>query len=102
MRDGPARVRPGAAPQAVVLDPDAIPEPDDDAMTSAACRTPKLHGVILGYSLAHFRFRNDKGEVVEEVALKPGDDVTHHHRRRRRDRSRSGARSSSPTTSRPR
>jgi lipoprotein-releasing system permease protein len=37
---------------------------------------PKLHGVIPGYSIAHFRFRNEHGQVVEEAVLKPGDDVT--------------------------
>ena len=36
---------------------------------------PKLHGVILGYTIAHFRYRNAQGVLVEEAALKEGDDV---------------------------
>ena len=57
-----------------VEDPNALPPPDMDA----AVGTPpvKLNGVIPGYTLAHFRFRNDDGETVEEAALHPGDDVT--------------------------
>jgi len=55
--------------------PGDIPEPDPDIM-KAAMPAPELHGVIPGYSLAHFRFRNEHGQVVEEAVLKPGDDVT--------------------------
>lgn len=58
----------------VVPVPNAIPEPDAAAMTDGLPK-PKLHGVIPGFSLAHFRFR-EHGQVVEEVALYPGDDVT--------------------------
>jgi lipoprotein-releasing system permease protein len=31
--------------------------------------------VIVGYAIAHFRYRDDKGQTVEEVALEEGDDV---------------------------
>jgi lipoprotein-releasing system permease protein len=55
--------------------PGDIPEPDPDIM-KAGMPAPELHGVIPGYSLAHFRFRNEHGQVVEEAVLKPGDDVT--------------------------
>ncbi|HEV3383463.1 MAG TPA: hypothetical protein VG097_01540, partial [Gemmata sp.] len=56
-------------------DPNAPPPPDMKIMT-ANMPEPKLHGVILGYTLAHFRFRNKEGNVVEEVGLDEGDDVT--------------------------
>jgi len=62
-------------PKALVPDPNAIPEPDEKAMTQDM-PVAKPHGVIPGFTLAHFRFRDDKGVVVEEAALKPGDDVT--------------------------
>jgi len=63
------------APKPLVRDPLAIPEPDENAM-KVGMPVPKLHGVIPGYTLAHFRFRDEHGHVVEEVALRPGDDVT--------------------------
>jgi lipoprotein-releasing system permease protein len=53
--------------------PGAIPPPD--MQETVGIPQPKLHGVILGYTLAHFRYRDDKGQVVEEQALQPGDDV---------------------------
>ena len=56
-------------------DPDAIPEPDQNAMVSGMPE-PKLYGVIPGYTLAHFRYRDENGHVVEEAVLKPGDAVT--------------------------
>ncbi len=56
-------------------DPGALPPPDINVMKSKMAE-PKLHGVILGYTLAHFRFRDEEGKVVEEVALDEGDDVT--------------------------
>ncbi len=59
----------------VVIDPTALPEPDAGAMTKDM-PLPKLNGVIPGYTIAHFRFRDENGQVVEEVGLKPGDDVT--------------------------
>lgn len=51
-----------------------VPEPDKNAMT-VGVEKPKLNGVVLGYSLAHFRYRDKAGNVIEDVALKPGDDV---------------------------
>lgn len=37
---------------------------------------PRMTGIIIGYSLSHFRFTDTKtGEVKEEAVLKPGDDV---------------------------
>ncbi len=72
MRVGPEVIPP--APSRPLL-PGQIPEPDQNAMT-AQMPVAKLHGVIPGYSLAHFRFRNEHGQVVEEAVLKEGDDVT--------------------------
>lgn len=72
LRDDPA-VAP-IAPRRPLL-PGEIPEPDDNAM-KADMPIAKLYGVIPGYSLAHFRFRNEQGQVVTEAVLKPGDDVT--------------------------
>ena len=58
-----------------VKDPNALPEPDAGTMQEGMTK-PKLHGVIVGYTIAHFRYRDEKtGEVVEEAALKHGDDV---------------------------
>jgi lipoprotein-releasing system permease protein len=71
MRDGPAIIP--VAPSRPLV-PGQIPEPDDNAM-KADMPVVKLHGVIPGYSIAHFRFRNDNGQVVEDCVLKPGDDV---------------------------
>jgi len=62
-------------PKALVPDPNAIPEPDETVM-KAEMPVAKLHGVIPGYTLAHFRYRDEHGTTVEEAALKPGDDVT--------------------------
>jgi lipoprotein-releasing system permease protein len=64
-----------APPPKRVPMPGEIPPPDEDVM-KAGMPQPKLHGVIPGYSLAHFRFRNADGVVVEEAVLKEGDDVT--------------------------
>lgn len=36
---------------------------------------PKMHGVIVGHSIAHFRYHGKDGQMVEEVALHPGDNV---------------------------
>ena len=54
--------------------PFAPPPPDPNIMMDFP--QPKLHGIIPGYTLAHFRYRNEQGQVVEEVGLNPGDDVT--------------------------
>jgi lipoprotein-releasing system permease protein len=60
--------------QPLIPPPDALPPPDIEIGKG----TPeiKLHGVVPGYTLAHFRYRNADGVVVEEAALQPGDDVT--------------------------
>jgi lipoprotein-releasing system permease protein len=60
-------------PPPPVKDPNAIPEPNAGAMQEGI--KPKLHGVILGYAIGHFRFHDDGGQPVEEEALKEGDDV---------------------------
>lgn len=70
------RNNPIVAPRADKLPippPDAIPEPNmqPDVGTPKA----KLNGVILGHNLAHFRYHDKNGAMVEEVALQPGDDV---------------------------
>ncbi len=57
----------------LVKDPNAIPAPNMELDRDVP--KPKLHGVILGYTIAHFRYRDESGQVVEEAALKPGDDV---------------------------
>lgn len=62
-------------PKAPVADPAAIPEPDDTVMKQDM-PVAKLHGIIPGYTLAHLRWKNEKGETVEEASLKEGDDVT--------------------------
>lgn len=53
--------------------PDALPEPKMDL--NVGVPKPKLYGVIPGYSIAHFRYKDKNGQTVEEAALKPGDDV---------------------------
>lgn len=60
--------------QPLVKDPNALPEPDPDAMTAGIAK-PKLHGVIVGYAIAHFRYRDKDDQPVEQRALEPGDDV---------------------------
>jgi lipoprotein-releasing system permease protein len=75
MRD--ARVQqqhPAPLPGPPIPMPGAIPPPDPEIMM-AEIPKPKLHGVILGFTLAHFRFRDASGQLVEEQALQPGDDV---------------------------
>ena len=56
-------------------DAPALPPPDAAAMR-AEMPVAQLHGVIPGYTLAHFRYRTDNGDVEEKIALHPGDDVT--------------------------
>lgn len=62
-------------PQPLIKDPDRLPEPDMGSMTQNM-PVPKLYGAFLGYTIAHFRFRNADGQVIEEAALKPGDVIT--------------------------
>ncbi|HSQ57116.1 MAG TPA: FtsX-like permease family protein, partial [Gemmata sp.] len=68
---------PNMPPKPLVQPLDAIPEPDSDAMKGGMPET-KLYGAIPGFTIAHFRYRNEYGQVVEEAALKPGDrmDIT--------------------------
>ena len=73
MRDARVVEQPAPKPLPVPM-PGDLPPPNPDFMT-AEIPKPKLHGVILGYTLAHFRYRDDKGQVVEEKALQEGDDV---------------------------
>lgn len=53
--------------------PGGLPEPD--MQIDVGVPKPKLYGVIPGYSLAHFRYKDKNGQTVEEAALQPGDDV---------------------------
>jgi lipoprotein-releasing system permease protein len=53
--------------------PGAIPPPNMEL--DRGIPKPQLHGVILGYAIAHFRFKDDQGNVIEEAALKEGDNV---------------------------
>jgi lipoprotein-releasing system permease protein len=57
-----------------VPDPAALPAPDLEI--GKGTPETQLHGVVPGYMLAHFRFRDENGQMVEEAALRPGDDVT--------------------------
>ena len=67
------RVEVPPAPQGLPIPmPNAIPEPN--MQMDVGVPKPKLHGVILGRNLAHFNYRKN-GQMVEEVALHPGDDV---------------------------
>ncbi|MCS7021416.1 MAG: FtsX-like permease family protein [Gemmataceae bacterium] len=52
-----------------------IPPPNPQMMTQGMPQ-PQLHGMIPGYTIAHFRFRDEQGNVSEEPVLKPGDDAT--------------------------
>jgi lipoprotein-releasing system permease protein len=66
---------PNLPPPKLVPDPNAIPEPDPEAMTGGM-PVATLHGAIPGYTIAHYRYRDEHGRVVEEAALKPGDSIT--------------------------
>jgi lipoprotein-releasing system permease protein len=61
-------------PAPVVADPSALPAPD--MQIDKGIPPVKPHGVILGYNIAHFRYHDEHGQVKEEAALQPGDDVT--------------------------
>jgi lipoprotein-releasing system permease protein len=73
-RDLPDPLRIPEIKAPLVPDPFALPKPELEIGKA----TPKveLYGVIPGYSIAHFRYRNPEGVVVEEPALLPGDAVT--------------------------
>jgi lipoprotein-releasing system permease protein len=58
----------------LIPDPAALPEPD--VFGGQAPPPPKVHGAILGYSIAHVRFTKGAGAVEEEAVLAPGDAVT--------------------------
>lgn len=62
-------------PPRLVPDPAALPEPDPEAMTGGMPQ-PALYGAIPGFTIAHYRFRDESGRVVEEAVLKPGDSIT--------------------------
>ena len=53
--------------------PGAIPEPKMDE--NIGIEKPKLHGAIPGYAIAHYRYKDAAGNVVEECVLKEGDEV---------------------------
>jgi lipoprotein-releasing system permease protein len=57
----------------IIDDPNSVPPPNMEI--DKGIPEPKLYGVIVGYAIAHFRYRDDKGQTVEEVALEEGDDV---------------------------
>jgi lipoprotein-releasing system permease protein len=61
-------------PKKPFQDPNAIPEPDPAAMHDGM-PVPKLYGAIPGFTIAHYRYR-DNGIVIEKEALRPGDSVT--------------------------
>ena len=71
-QNGPNVPAPKAAP--LVKDPNALPEPDLNVMMDGIAK-PKLHGVIVGYAIAHFRYRDKDDQPVEQRALEQGDDV---------------------------
>jgi lipoprotein-releasing system permease protein len=70
-------VLPDHVPRPLVAGPEVLPDPDDNVM-KADMPKPKLYGAIPGYTIAHFRFRDEFGQVVNEAVLKPGDrlDIT--------------------------
>lgn len=72
-RDDQTLLPPPAPPGANLRVPD-VPPPDLGAMTEGM-PVAKLHGAVVGYTLAHWRYTKD-GVVHEETPLMPGDDVT--------------------------
>jgi lipoprotein-releasing system permease protein len=65
---------PEAPPVAAAIPPGPgdIPPPDPPPEVPV-----RLHGVIPGWAISHFRYKNpETGEPVEEAALELGDDVT--------------------------
>jgi len=73
--DNPLAINPKPESKQLIKDPLEIPPQDKIAMESFM-PAPKLFGMIPGYTLAHFRFRNTEGQVIEEAALREGDHVT--------------------------
>ena len=67
-----ALILPKVQPKSLVPKLDDIPPPDREAM-EGGMPVPKLYGAIPGFTIAHFRYRDEYGNVVEEAALKPGD-----------------------------
>ncbi len=66
-------VPPPAQMAPLVPMPGAVPEPKMDV--NVGIPAPKLHGIVVGYTIAHFRYRDESGKLVEETALREGDDV---------------------------
>lgn len=63
-------------PPAVPVVPDPLALPKADLGFGKEGPPPqKVHGAILGYSIAHMRFTQN-GKVEEEAVLRPGDGVT--------------------------
>ena len=67
---------PGGVPQVkpLIPDPFALPKPDIEIGNGTPIE--KLYGVVPGFTIAHFRYRNDEGVIEEVAALSPGDNVT--------------------------
>ena len=66
---------PEVPPRPVVADP-GVPPPPDMAEMTRGMPAPKLHGAIVGFTIGHFRYRDENGEVQEVKALPEGEDVT--------------------------
>ncbi len=64
-------------PEPVLIDdPKAIPLPPVPDANLPEFQDPKPIGIIVGHSLAHFRYKNPDTGVIEEVpGLRPGDHV---------------------------
>lgn len=60
-------------PKLPVPDPNAPPAPD--MKLDVGIERPKLTGAILGYGLAHVRYKDATGQLLEEEVLRPGDNV---------------------------
>ena len=72
-----ARTCPSPQPaQPLVAGPERDPRAGRWTSMQAACRSRSCTGSSPATRIAHFRFRDEHGQVVEEAALKPGDDVT--------------------------
>ncbi len=71
---GPNLAPAPAAPGGLFPDPNAVPAPDMEL--GKGTPAVQLHGCIPGWTLSHFRYKNSKGETVEDAAVHPGDEVT--------------------------